>query len=321
MLTSAHTNTGLAINRQIADRFDEMARLLENRHANDFRIRAYRRGARVLRELMTPVEAIFADSGRKGLEELPGIGRSLALAIDRYLHTGRIPQLKQLRDADSPENRFRSVSGVGPKLAERIHDQLHVDTLGELQAAAMDGSLQDVEGIGPRRAQAVRDSIEARSRQLSALQRAPRDKEHHDEPPVAELLSVDAEYREKVAGDTLLRIAPKRFNPTGQAWLPVMHTHREERHYSVMFSNTAHAHELGMTHDWVIIHRTDRKHHGQWTVITSLLGALKGRRIVRGRESECLAFYDRHPTKVTPAERFIPDDEPRQLRLFDPSMS
>ena len=321
MLTSANTYAGLAVNRQIADRFDEMASLLENRHANDFRIRAYRRGARVLRELLTPVEAIFADSGRKGLEELPGIGQSLALAIDRYLHTGRIPQLKQLRDADSPENRFRSVSGVGPKLAERIHDELHVDTLGELQAAAIDGSLQDVDGIGPRRAQAVRDSIEARSRQLSAIQRAPRDERHHDEPPVAELLSVDAEYREKVAGDTLMRIAPKRFNPTGQTWLPVMHTHREDRHYSVMFSNTAHAHELGMTHDWVIIHRTDRKHHGQWTVITSLLGTLKGRRIVRGRESECLALYDRHPTMVTPAERFIPDDEPRQLRLFDPSMS
>jgi hypothetical protein len=317
MLTPSHTDAGLAVNRQIADRFDEMARLLENRHANDFRIRAYRRGARVLRELMTPVEAIFADSGRRGLEELPGIGRSLALAIDRYLHTGRIPQLKQLRDADSPENRFRSVSGVGPKLAERIHDELHVDTLGELQLAAIDGSLQDVEGIGPRRAQA----IEARSRKLSALQRAPRDEDHHDEPPVAELLSIDAEYREKVAGDTLMRIAPKRFNPTGQAWLPVMHTHREDRQYSVMFSNTAHAHELGMTHDWVIIHRTDRKHHGQWTVITSLLGTLKGRRIVRSRESECIAFYDRHPTRVTPAERFIPDDEPRQLRLFDPSMS
>jgi len=321
MLTSANTDAGLAINRQIADRFDEMANLLERRHANDFRIRAYRRGARVLRELMMSVAAILADSGRRGLEELPGIGRSLALAIDRYVQTGRIPQLKELRDADSSEYQLRSADGVGPTLAARIHDELHVESLGELQAAAIDGSLQDVVGIGPQRAQAVRNSIDARVRSLASPQRAPRDESHHDEPPVAELLSVDAEYREKSAGDTLLRIAPKRFNPTGQAWLPVMHTHREERHYSVMFSNTAHAHELGMTHDWVIIHRTDRKHHGQWTVITSLLGALKGRRIVRGRESECLAFYDRHPAKVTPAERFIPDDEPRQLRLFEPSLS
>jgi hypothetical protein len=321
MHTPSHADSGQAVNCRIADCFDEMARLLEGRHANDFRIRAYRRGARVLRDLMTPVEAIFADSGRKGLEELPGIGRSLALAIDRYLHTGRIPQLKQLRDADSSEHRFRLVAGVGPTVAERIRGQLHGETAGEVQAAALDGSPQDVDGIGPRRAQAVRKSLEARSRQLTGMQRSPRDGLHHDEPPVGELLSIDAEYREKAAGDTLLRIAPKRFNPTGQAWLPVMHTHREERHYSVMFSNSAHAHELGMTHDWVIIHRTDRKHHGQWTVITSLLGTLSGRRIVRGRESECLAFYDRHPTKVTPAERFIPDGEPRQLRLFDPSMS
>ncbi|MHC4877183.1 MAG: helix-hairpin-helix domain-containing protein [Planctomycetota bacterium] len=313
---AAKSDAGLKLNRQIADRFDEMAALLEARHANDFRIRAYRRGARVLRELMTSVAAIFTDSGRRGLEEIPGIGRSLALAIDRYLHTGRIPQLNQLRDADTSESRFRSVAGVGPKLAARIHKQLHVDTLGELQAAAMDGSLEDVPGIGKRRAQAVRDSIEARARSFAAPQRAPRDEEHHDEPPVGELLSIDAEYREKAAGDSLLRIAPKRFNPTDEAWLPILHARREGRHYDVMFSNTAHAHELGMTHDWVIIRRTDRNHRGQWTVITSLLGNLKGRRIVRGRESECLTFYRQHPFKVTPAERFIPEGEPRQLSLF-----
>ena len=321
MLTSAHTDAELTVNCQIADRFDEMANLLEARHANDFRIRAYRRGARVLRELMTSVAAILKDSGRRGLEDIPGIGKSLALAIDRYVHTGRIPQLKQLRDADTSETRFRSVAGIGPKLAARIHDQLHVDTLGELEAAALDGSLQGVPGVGPRRAQAVRDSIEARGRHFSMPQRAPLDKSHHDEPPVAELLSLDAEYREKVAGGTLLRIAPKHFNPTGEAWLPILHAHRENRHYDAMFSNTAHAHELGMTHDWVIIYRTDRNHHQQWTVITSLLGVLKGRRIVRGRESECLAFYDRHPDKVTPAERFIPDGQPHQLSLFDPSLS
>lgn len=317
MRKSQQIRSGRDINRRIADLFDEMADLLEARHANDFRVRAYRRGAEVLRTLLTSVVAILDDSGRPGLEELPGIGQSLAYAIERYVETGRIPMLKQLRDADVPERPIASVPGVGPKLASRIHDQLQVENLGQLQATALDGRQTNVPGIGPRRSQAVRDSIAGRAVRRVNLQRTPRDEEHHSEPPVAELLCVDAEYREQAAADKLLRIAPRRFNPTGEAWLPVLHTHRESRHYTAMYSNTAHAHELGMTHDWVIIRRTDRNHHQQWTVITSLLGALTGRRIVRGRESECRAFYRQHPGRVDSAERFLATDEPRQLLLFD----
>ena len=63
------------------------------------------------------------------------------------------------------------------------------------------------------------------------------------------------------------------------------------RHYTAMFSNTARAHELDTTHDWVVIYRDDDGNHGQWTVITSHFGKLRGKRIVRGRESECASHY------------------------------
>jgi putative hydrolase len=58
-----------------------------------------------------------------------------------------------------------------------------------------------------------------------------------------------------------------------------------------MFSNTVRAHELGTTHDWVVIYRDDDGNHGQWTVITSHFGKLRGKRIVRGREAECASHY------------------------------
>ena len=230
--------------------------------------------------------------------------------------------LAQLRGADSPERRFSSVPGVGPKLAERIHEQLHVETLGELEAAAMDGRLQDVPGMGPGRTQAVRDSIRGRTptgprhyRVAGALAEAAPCRT--GEPSVGELLSVDAEYRRKAGRGDLICIAPKRFNPTGVAWLPILRTRRQKRHYSLAYSNTARAHELGMNHDWVVIRRSDRGHAGQWTVVTSRLGSLQGRRIVRGREAECLAFYDAHPTRVEPDERFASCDQPRQKLLFN----
>jgi DNA polymerase (family X) len=98
---------------------------------------------------------------------------------------------------------------------------------------------------------------------------------------------VDREYRQKAATGQLVKIAPRRFNPAHRAWLPILHTERGARHYTALFSNTARAHTLGRTDDWVVIY-WDEDGHGerQCTVITAERGPLKGRRIVRGRESE-----------------------------------
>lgn len=91
--------------------------------------------------------------------------------------------------------------------------------------------------------------------------------------------------------DTLKKIAPRRFNPSGDAWLPVLHTPRGSRHYTALFSNTARAHEQRKTGDWVVLYHDGRDGERQCTVITSEFGRLKGLRIVRGREDECEAHY------------------------------
>jgi putative hydrolase len=75
-----------------------------------------------------------------------------------------------------------------------------------------------------------------------------------------------------------------------------MHTQRGERHYTALFSNTARAHELGTTHDWVVIYRDDHDGHGQWTAITASYGALSGQRIIRGREEDCRRYYEQQET-------------------------
>jgi len=114
-----------------------------------------------------------------------------------------------------------------------------------------------------------------------------------ERPPVAELLDVDREYREKVDADALRRIAPKENNPTGEAWLPILHAKRGDRKYTALFSNTEMAHAIGKTHEWVVIYldRSDAPGQAQWTVVTETRGALSGKRVVRGREKECRAFY------------------------------
>jgi hypothetical protein len=110
-------------------------------------------------------------------------------------------------------------------------------------------------------------------------------------PGAGLLLDVDREYREKAASGVLKKITPRLFNPSNEAWLPVLHTRFGPWRFTALYSNTERAHELYRTHDWVVINFDDDESHGRSTVVTEYHGALKGRRVVRGREPECAAYY------------------------------
>ena len=118
------------------------------------------------------------------------------------------------------------------------------------------------------------------------------------EPPVDLILQIDRLYRKKADEGELPKISPKRFNPDGKAWLPVMHITRKKWHFTGLFSNTQRAHKLERTGDWVVIFFYDDLHHeGQHTVVTETRGSLIGKRVVRGRESECWEHYKHAPKK------------------------
>lgn len=277
-----------AYNRDVAERLLEAASLLEQQHANPFRTRAYRLAADTLATIDTSVADIIEREGIEGLEALPNIGKGIAQAIYQIVETGRWAQLERLRGTAEPGALFQTVPGIGPGLAERIHEHLHIDNLEALELAANDGRLESVPGVGNRRAAAIRASL---SEMLGRVRRRPADRGR--EPTVAVLLEVDREYRERAAANQLPTIAPRRFNPRQEAWLPVWHTVRGDWHFTLLFSNTARAHELGRTRDWVVVFFYDSDHRErQRTVVTEHRGRLVGRRVVRGREDECLALYD-----------------------------
>lgn len=274
-------------NQWIAEKLDEMAALLEVQHEDGYRVAAYRRAARAIQSLDRPIDDIARDKGIKGLVALPTIGRGIAAAIVEMVTTGRWAQLERLTGTLDPQSLFQTIPGIGPALARRIHDTLHAETLAELEQAAHDGRLADVPGVGLRRAAAVRGVLADRLGQRHLRDTAPA-----KTPPVGVLLDVDREYLTKAAADELRKIAPKRFNPSGDAWLPVLHARRGEWHFTVLFSNTQRAHELDRTRDWVVVYfHTDNAPEAQCTVVTETHGALAGRRVVRGREGDCIAYY------------------------------
>lgn len=113
-----------------------------------------------------------------------------------------------------------------------------------------------------------------------------------EHPAVDLLLGIDREYRDKACAGELPRIAPRRFNPDGKAWLPVLHTRYGPWHFTALFSNTERARELHRTYDWVVIYFSDAEgNDGQATIVTERRGALTGQRVVRGREPECARHY------------------------------
>ena len=103
---------------------------------------------------------------------------------------------------------------------------------------------------------------------------------------------MDRLYRQKAKVGELPTIAPKRFNPEGESWLPILHTTKQGWHFTALYSNTARAHKLKRTRDWVVMYFYDDEHHeSQYTVVTETRGDLKGKRVVRGREAECKEYY------------------------------
>lgn len=255
--------------------------------ANPFRVRAYRKAANILRGLPGSVTDIFKRKGIEGLEEIPGIGPSIARSIRGILLHGRLAMLDRLRGESESIALLASVPGIGRKFAQRFHDDLGIETLEELEMAAHDGRIEHYHGIGRKRLAGIRDSLAQRLRRIRRESTMPLSRT----PSVAELLDVDREYREKVKSGVLTRIAPRRFNPAREAWLPILHTARKQRHYTALFSNTSRAHELGKTHDWVVLFCDNGKAESRSTIITSEFGPLQGQRIVAGREAECARYY------------------------------
>lgn len=286
----------------IARRLSSAATLLDRQGADPYRAQAYRQAARTIRRLDRDI-AVIGEGGAKALLELKGVGPSIARAIAEQLLTGRWPFLDMLRGRLVPERLFISIPAIGPVLSRRIYDTLGITTLEALSAALKEGRLGTVEGMGRRRIALVRATLAG----ILAQMQPRRPKPVWEEPSAAVLLDVDREYRARAEADDLPRIAPQRFNPQRSAWQPILHASRGRWRVTALYSNTARAHELGLTQDWVVLYfHTNGGPEAQRTVVTETWGNLAGKRVVRGREEESRQFHarQRHATREgAPAHR------------------
>ncbi len=280
-------------NQEIAEILDKIADLLEIKDANPFRIQSYRDAAETVRSREEPIAKTARQEGRDALIQLPDIGEGISRIIDGYVRNGRSEMLEQLQGEISPDMLFRQVPGIGEKLSRRIAEELGINSLEELEQAVHDGRLLDVAGFGETKVRNIQISLSgmlSRGTQRSRREQdEAADQEKH--PDVETLLDVDYEYRRKAEAGQLRKIAPKRFNPEGEAWLPILNTRRGDWDFTALFSNTAQAHDLNKTDDWVVLYYEQDGVEGQATVVTETIGPLEGKRVVRGREAETRRYY------------------------------
>ncbi len=147
-------------NAQIADALDQIADLLEFQAANPFRVRAYRNGARAVRDCHESI-ATMATADPQQLLSVAGIGKDLADKIGTLAATGSLPMLEQLQ-AEVPSSvlLMARIPGVGPKKAAALFKQLGIKTLDELRAACQSQQVRTLKGFAAKTEAAILAGID-----------------------------------------------------------------------------------------------------------------------------------------------------------------
>src|ERR1044071_116182 len=135
-------------NATIAEAFEELGDLYELDGAVVHRALAYRNAARAGRDASTSVSALTREGK---VTSLPGIGKTLEEKLKALLETGDIPSAQKLR-AKFPAGLIQvmHLPGFGPKRARLLYDELGVDSLEALRAAAEKGEIRKLKGFGAK---------------------------------------------------------------------------------------------------------------------------------------------------------------------------
>jgi len=150
----------MTTNGELTRIFREMARMLELEEV-DWKPRAYRKAAYGIQDLTRDVGEVYQKGGRDALQEIPGVGESMADHIVEYLQEGRIEKFDELRERYSKGiTEIISLEGVGPKTAKRFAQELGVSNLEELERAAEDHRIRELPGFGKKSEENVLAAIE-----------------------------------------------------------------------------------------------------------------------------------------------------------------
>jgi DNA polymerase (family 10) len=147
-------------NQELAKIFYEIAEFLRMDEV-PFKPYAYQRAAMALESLEEDIREVYERGGLKELEDMKGIGKSIALKIEEYLKTGKIKYYESFKKR-LPLNlgELLQVEGMGPKKARMFYRELGVRDLKTLEKAAKEHKIAALAGSGEKTEQNILEALE-----------------------------------------------------------------------------------------------------------------------------------------------------------------
>jgi len=158
-------------NFELARMFEKIADALEIKGENQFKVIAYRKVSRILKDFPEDIEKVYRE-GR--LREIPGIGEGIAKKISEYLKTGEMRKYREALDG-IPQGLLEllDIPNLGPKTIKLAHEKLGVKNLEDLKRVIEDGSLAKLPGMGAKKVENIRVGIEMVERKGGGERRFP----------------------------------------------------------------------------------------------------------------------------------------------------
>ncbi|MBS3113045.1 DNA polymerase/3'-5' exonuclease PolX [Candidatus Woesearchaeota archaeon] len=134
-------------NKEVAQIFYDIADILEIQDVQ-FKPRAYEKAAQEIELLPELLSKYYEENV---IDNIPGIGKSITEKIREILETGKLRYFEKLKKK-LPEGIFKlmQVSGIGPKRIKKLHIELKIRSLSDLNKAIKQHKIQELEGFGKK---------------------------------------------------------------------------------------------------------------------------------------------------------------------------
>lgn len=137
-------------NQSVAEMLREIGEHLAMQNI-PFKPRAYEKAAGAIEGWEEEVSDTYRRGGRKALEEIPGVGVSIAEKMEEFIKTGKVKYFEGLKKkAPVDLGSLSRVEGLGPKSIKKLYQKLDVRDLADLEKAAKAGKIAKLEGFGAK---------------------------------------------------------------------------------------------------------------------------------------------------------------------------
>src|SRR3989344_2796992 len=147
-------------NKEIARILYEIGGYLEIKGVQ-FKPRAYEKAGYSIKNLEEEVSGIYKKGGLKAIENIPGVGASIAEKIEELIKTGRLKYYEKLKKS-LPVNvgEISAIEGVGPKMVFKLYQKLKIRNIKDLEKAAKAGKISKIGGLGEKTEEKILKGIE-----------------------------------------------------------------------------------------------------------------------------------------------------------------